>query len=131
MSYENNMRPVSRYRNLPVKRKLVLIIIATVGAALILALGANLVFADFVLRSAIMADLRIVAEVVGSNSAAPLALNDAPAAAEVLSGAAGEAAHHHGGAVHQRRASLRTVPARSRLAETSSGVSSSRNLGGE
>ena len=77
------MRPVSRYRNLPVK--LVLIIIATVGAALILALGANLVFADFVLRSDIMADLRIVAEVVGSNSAAPLVLNDAPAAAEFLS----------------------------------------------
>jgi signal transduction histidine kinase/DNA-binding response OmpR family regulator len=85
MSNENSMRPVSRYRNLPVKCKLVLIIIATVGAALILALGANLVFADFVLRSDIMADLRIVAEVVGSNSAAPLVLNDAPAAAEVLS----------------------------------------------
>ena len=71
-SYGNSMRRVSRYRNLSVKRKLVLIIMATVGAALTLALGANLVFADFVLRSDIMTDLEILAEVVGSNSAALL-----------------------------------------------------------
>jgi signal transduction histidine kinase len=79
------MRTVSRYRNLPVKRKLVLIIMATVGAALIIALGANLVFADFVLRSDIMTDLEILTEVVGSNSAAQLKLNDASAATEFLS----------------------------------------------
>ncbi len=79
------MRTVSRYRNLPVKRKLVLIIMATVGAALTLALGANLVFADFVLRSDIMTDLEILAEMVGSNSAALLKSNDASAAAEFLS----------------------------------------------
>ena len=62
------MRTVSRYRNLPVKRKLVLIIMATVGASLTLALGANLVFADFVLRSDIMTDLEILAEVAGSTA---------------------------------------------------------------
>ncbi len=79
------MRTVSRYRNLPVKRKLLLIIMATVGAALTLALGANLVFADFVLRSDIMTDLEILAEVVGSNSAALLKSHDASATTEVLS----------------------------------------------
>ncbi len=79
------MRTVSRYRNLPVKRKLVLIIMATVGAALTLALGANLVFADFVLRSDIMTDLEILAEVAGSNSAALLKSHDASAANEFLS----------------------------------------------
>jgi signal transduction histidine kinase/DNA-binding response OmpR family regulator len=79
------MRTFSQYWNLPVKRKLVLIIMAAVGAALILALGANLVFADFVLRSDIMTDLEILAEVVGSNSAAQLKVNDASAATEFLS----------------------------------------------
>ena len=79
------MRTISRYRNLPVKRKLVLIIMATVGAALILALGANLVFAQFVLRSDIMTDLEILTEVVGTNSAAQLKSNDPSAATESLS----------------------------------------------
>jgi signal transduction protein with periplasmic or extracellular sensor domain len=79
------MRTVSRYRNLPVKRKLVLIIMATVGAALIIALGVNLVFANFVLRSDIMTDLEILTEVVGSNSAVQLKLHDASAATEFLS----------------------------------------------
>ena len=44
------MKLARQYRNLPVKRKLILIIMVTVGAALIFALGANLVFANFVLR---------------------------------------------------------------------------------
>ncbi len=79
------MTKVSRYRNLPIKRKLVLIIMATVGASLTLALGANLVFADYVLRNDIMTDLEILAEVAGSNSAALFKSNDASAAAEFLS----------------------------------------------
>jgi signal transduction histidine kinase/CheY-like chemotaxis protein len=79
------MQVATRYRNLPVKRKLVVIVMTTVGAALMLALGTNLAFADFVLRSDIMADLEILAEVAGSNSAAPLMFNDAAAAAEFLS----------------------------------------------
>ena len=79
------MRMLRRYRNVPVKRKLVLIIMATVGAALILALGANLIFADFVLRSDIMTDLEVLADVVGSNSASQLKRNDASAATEFLS----------------------------------------------
>ena len=80
-----SMRLTCRYRNLPVKRRLVLIIMATVGAALIFALGANLAFANIVLRSDIMSDLGILADVVGSYSARPLMSHESRAAAEFLS----------------------------------------------
>jgi signal transduction histidine kinase/DNA-binding response OmpR family regulator len=74
-----------QYRNLPVKRKLILIIMVTVGAALIFALGANLAFAKFVLSRDILSDVGILADVVGSSSSGPLTFDETRVAAEFLS----------------------------------------------
>jgi two-component system, sensor histidine kinase and response regulator len=76
----------ARFRNLPVKHKLRLILMSTVSAALLVACGANLLFAKAALRADIMTDLRILSEVVSSNSAAPLMFSDRRAAEEFLSG---------------------------------------------
>jgi signal transduction histidine kinase/DNA-binding response OmpR family regulator len=79
------MKLVRQYRNLPVKRKLILINMVTVGAALIFALGANLAFANFVLSRDILSDVAILADVVGSYSSGPLTFDETRVAAEFLS----------------------------------------------
>jgi len=79
------MKLVPQYRNLPVKRKLILINMVTVGAALIFAMGANLAFASFVLSRDILSDVAILADVVGSYSSGPLMFAETRVAAEFLS----------------------------------------------
>ena len=79
------MKLARQYRNLPVKRKLILIIMVTVGAALIFALGANLVFAKLVLSHDILSDVEILADVIGSYSSGPLTFDETRVAAEFLS----------------------------------------------
>ena len=79
------MKLARQYRNLPVKRKLILIIMVTVGAALIFALGANLVFAKLVLSRDILSDVAILADVIGSYSSGPLTFDETRVAAEFLS----------------------------------------------
>jgi signal transduction histidine kinase/DNA-binding response OmpR family regulator len=74
------------YRNLPVKRKLQLIIMFTVGAALMLACTAILAYDQYSGREEMQSDLGIQAGIYASNSTAALSFGDQKAAAELLSG---------------------------------------------
>ncbi len=76
----------ARYRNLPVRHKLHVIIMVTVGAALTLACGAVLVYEQFVLRDSMRNDLDVLAGIFASNSTAALTFDDQKAAQELLSG---------------------------------------------
>jgi signal transduction histidine kinase/CheY-like chemotaxis protein len=74
------------YRNLPVKRKLQLIIMFTVAAALMLACTAILAYGQYSGAQDLRHDLGILAEIFASNSTAALTFGDQKAAAEILSG---------------------------------------------
>ncbi len=74
------------YQNLSIKRKLQMIIMLTVGAALLVACCAFLVYDTIGVRSAMRHDLETLAEIIGSNSTAALTFNDQKAAEELLSG---------------------------------------------
>src|ERR1051326_884770 len=74
------------YQNFSIKRKLQIIIMLTVGAALVLACCAFLVFDLVSFRTSMRNDLQTLAEVIGSNSTAALTFNDQKAAEELLSG---------------------------------------------
>ncbi len=80
------MTLLARYRGLPVRNKLLLIIMATVSVALTVSCGAVLAYVHFVLRDAMRKDLTILADIYGSNSTAALTFDDHKAAAELLSG---------------------------------------------
>ncbi|MBZ5610578.1 MAG: response regulator [Acidobacteriia bacterium] len=80
------MQTAVRYRNLPVRSKLHLIIMVTVSAALTLACGSVLVYERFVLRDSMRNDLDVLAGIFASNSAAALTFDDQKAAQELLSG---------------------------------------------
>lgn len=76
---------MSPLRNVPIRRKLVLIIMLTVGGALLLA-GAGLLVLDyFRFREEMVTDLRALAEIIAQNSTAALTFEDARAAQETLS----------------------------------------------
>ena len=74
------------YRNLTVKHKLQVIIMASVGAALLLAGAGNVIQIRIGLRNDMRADLEALAEVLASNSTAPLMFDDSRAAEEILDG---------------------------------------------
>ncbi len=80
------LRVSARYRNLPVRHKLHVIIMLTVGAALTLACGAVLVYEQFVLRDSMRNDLGVLAGIFASNSTAALTFDDQKAGEELLSG---------------------------------------------
>jgi len=80
------MKPVLKYRNLSVKRRLYLIIMGTVCAALLPACIAVLMYDHFVFYKTMENDLGILAEIFASNGAAALTFDDAKAAQELLSG---------------------------------------------
>ncbi|MEO8657032.1 MAG: CHASE sensor domain-containing protein, partial [Bryobacteraceae bacterium] len=75
-----------KYRNLPVKSKLVLIIMGTVFSTLILACIASLAYGSFAQYSAVKNDLLVLAEIYASNTSAALVFDDPKAARELLSG---------------------------------------------
>src|SRR4029077_17909199 len=75
-----------KYRNLRIRQKLQLIIIATAGAALVLVCTAVGVYDRFTLRDSIRTDLGILAGIFGSNSTAALSFGDFRSAGELLSG---------------------------------------------
>jgi signal transduction histidine kinase len=71
-------------RDVPIRQKLVLIIMLTTGGALLLA-GVGLLTLDFFrFRREMVADLRTLAEVIAQNSTAALSFEDAAAAQETL-----------------------------------------------
>jgi len=74
------------YRNLPVKRKLQLIIMFIVGAALTFACAAILAYDQLEYRKEMQNDLTIQAEIFASNSTAALSFGDTKTAVEILSG---------------------------------------------
>jgi len=75
----------TRYRNLPIKHKLRLLIMATVSCALMLACAALLVYDQIAARNSMRNDLDVLAEIFSANSTAALSFNDRPAAEELLS----------------------------------------------
>ncbi len=74
------------YRNLHVKRKLQLIIMGTVAAALTLACTAVLAYDQYSAAQEMRHDLGILAEIFALNSTAALTFGDQSAAIEILSG---------------------------------------------
>jgi signal transduction histidine kinase len=71
-------------RDVPIRRKLVLILMLTTGGALLLA-GAGLLTLDFFrFRQEMVTDLRTLAEIIAQNSTAALTFDDAAAAQETL-----------------------------------------------
>jgi hypothetical protein len=80
------VKAVPRYRNLPVKVKLHLIIMGTVCTALLLACVPVLVYDHVVLYQTTENDLGILAEIFATNSTAALTFDDPKAAQELLAG---------------------------------------------
>ncbi len=70
--------------DMPIRRKLMLIVMATTTAALVLA-GIGIIFADFILfRGYLKNDLSALAHIVADNMTAPLDFDDSTAATETL-----------------------------------------------
>ncbi len=80
------MNLIARYRDLPIRFKLRLIVMLTVGAALSVACGAVLIYDYYTLRDSLRRDLSVLAEIAGDNSTAVLSFGDRKTAAELLSG---------------------------------------------
>jgi signal transduction histidine kinase/ActR/RegA family two-component response regulator len=72
--------------NLAIKHKLRLIIMATTGAALLLACAAVLVYDQIAFRESMRNELDILAEIFGSSSTAALSFGDPETAGQLLSG---------------------------------------------
>jgi two-component system, sensor histidine kinase and response regulator len=80
------MKAARKYRNLPVKLKLHLIIMGTVCTALMLAFAAVLAYEHVVLYVSMENDLGILAEIFAANSSAALTFDGSRAARELLAG---------------------------------------------
>lgn len=76
---------MSPLRNVPIRRKLVLILMLTTGGALLLAGTVLLVLDYFRFRDEMVTDLRALAEIIAQNSTAALSFDDERAARETLS----------------------------------------------
>jgi signal transduction histidine kinase/CheY-like chemotaxis protein len=75
-----------RYRNLPIRHKLRIIIMSAVTAALVFASAAVLGYNQLALREDMRNDLSVLAEIFGVNSTAALTFGDQRAATELLGG---------------------------------------------
>jgi signal transduction histidine kinase/CheY-like chemotaxis protein len=75
----------TRYRNLAVKQKLRLIVMATVSVALLLACATVLAYDQIAARDSMRNDLGVLADIFGANSSAALSFDDRPAGEELLS----------------------------------------------
>jgi signal transduction histidine kinase/CheY-like chemotaxis protein len=80
------MSLTSGYRDLPIRYKLRLIVMLTVGAALTVACGAILLYHYYTLRDSLRRDLSVLAEITADNSTAALSFADRKTAEELLSG---------------------------------------------
>jgi len=77
---------LAHHRNLSIQYKIQLLMMFTVGLALLLACSAVLTYNWFAARSEMQNELESLAEMVGSNSTAALLFGDRQAAEELLSG---------------------------------------------
>jgi Periplasmic sensor domain len=108
-----------RLRDLPIRQKLVLIVMLTSAGALLLAvagLGASELLRS---RRELERDLATLAEIVAGNSTAALAFQDPPAARETL-GTLRARTDVATAALYDRRAPVRPAPASRRAASSSS-----------
>jgi signal transduction histidine kinase/DNA-binding NarL/FixJ family response regulator len=80
------MRVSAWYFRLPIRDRLRLIVMLSVGVALVVTCGAILTYAEVTFRADMRNDLGVLAEMFGSNSTAALSFNDRQTAAELLSG---------------------------------------------
>jgi len=76
----------ARYRNLPIRHKLRLIIMSAVTAALVFASAVVLGYDQLSLREEMRNDLSVLAEIFGANNTAALTFGDQRAAEELLAG---------------------------------------------
>jgi PAS domain S-box-containing protein len=76
--------------NLPIQRKLSLVIMAACTLILVLACLALLAFESYLLKKTFARDLATLAEVVAANTTGPLAFHDQKAAAEMLAALKGK-----------------------------------------
>jgi signal transduction histidine kinase/DNA-binding response OmpR family regulator len=81
---------MSLLRNLSIRRKLMLIIMATSGIALLLACAAVVAHDLLTLREQMVRDLSVRAELIGANSTAALLFDDQQAARETLAALKGQ-----------------------------------------
>src|SRR5713226_8425876 len=72
------------FRDLSIRRKLMLIIMLTSSVALLLACTAFIGYDRYTFRPAMVRDFTTVADMIGSNSTAALAFSDADSAREIL-----------------------------------------------
>ncbi len=73
------------FQDLPIRRKLTLLIVATGSIALVLASVALLIFKSMDLRKETIGEISTLAEVIGANTTAALTFRDRQAAEETLS----------------------------------------------
>src|SRR3954467_13472022 len=71
-------------RDIPIQRKLRVVILATCSAALVVACGALFALQFYFFRRDFVRDLAAVAEIISDNSAAALRAHDADAANDIL-----------------------------------------------
>src|SRR5260370_534023 len=77
-------------RNIPIKRKLMLVILLTSGFAILLMGGALITYDLVTFRSALTNNIEVLAQTIGSNSTAALAFDDRENANEILRALAAE-----------------------------------------
>jgi signal transduction histidine kinase/CheY-like chemotaxis protein len=85
------VRAALSYRNLSIKHKLRLLILATVATALLLASGAILFYDQLSTRDAMLRDLSMRGSILASSSTAALSFGDQKAAGELLSSLSNQA----------------------------------------
>jgi signal transduction histidine kinase len=83
-------RPIRWFRDLPIRRKLTLVTVATSAAVLALATGAFLTYELITFRQTLAENLATQAQIIASNSAAAVVFKDANAAAKTLSALSAE-----------------------------------------
>jgi sensor histidine kinase regulating citrate/malate metabolism len=81
---------ISTFRNLSIRAKLTSLMVLTSVIVLLLASGVFIVNDVVKIRSAMVRDLTVLANVIGRNSSAALAFNDEEAAKEILSALSAE-----------------------------------------
>jgi signal transduction histidine kinase/DNA-binding response OmpR family regulator len=80
------MNIATDYRNLPIRHKLRVMIMATVTVAVVISVVAGAVYGQIQTRKDMRSGLTVLAEMIGSNSTAALAFGDNRAATELLAG---------------------------------------------
>ena len=75
---------MKRFRDIPIRQKLIVITVVTAGAALLLAGIGNVLVDSFLFRGYLRRDLTVLVRVIADHSTAALSFNDPAAATETL-----------------------------------------------